>query len=379
MSESAICAEIASSCQFDFAWYLAAYPDVARSGMDPLLHYVRYGEKEGRKPRPDFNPREYIPLANGSGNRFHDHLCPPSRKESGVEEIPVVFAVNRNYLPYLSVALASLACNADIGKFYNIRILTTELESGDASGLVRGLPENIAIKLINVSDRVAEIKARAWLPSYLTVETYFRILIPSLFGEYKKVLYLDADIAILRDVAELYRQDIGSAWFAAAEDRYREPKFWGDLKKRLPPYVDKYYNAGVMLFNNRTLQSDGVYAKFLAEMAKGVEWPCADQDIMNVISVNKVYPLGAEWNCQWHYYLYNAFRHSSQSDFKVMIRAYRDPAIIHYSSDKKPWKYDDGHFSGVWWSYARYSHFLPELIKQCPYQVNYLRDNQAGI
>lgn len=37
------------STQFDVASYLDAYPDVRRAGMNPLVHYLRYGKKEGRK------------------------------------------------------------------------------------------------------------------------------------------------------------------------------------------------------------------------------------------------------------------------------------------------------------------------------------------
>lgn len=36
--------------RFDAAWYLAAYPDVAAAGRDPLRHYRRHGCREGRLP-----------------------------------------------------------------------------------------------------------------------------------------------------------------------------------------------------------------------------------------------------------------------------------------------------------------------------------------
>ena len=32
---------------FDKDWYLAKNPDVAQAGVDPWLHYVRYGGFEG--------------------------------------------------------------------------------------------------------------------------------------------------------------------------------------------------------------------------------------------------------------------------------------------------------------------------------------------
>lgn len=44
---------------FDRAWYLLRNPDVARVGMDPLAHYLRYGENEDRHPSPWFAPAWY--------------------------------------------------------------------------------------------------------------------------------------------------------------------------------------------------------------------------------------------------------------------------------------------------------------------------------
>ncbi|MCW5726859.1 hypothetical protein [Parvibaculum sp.] len=38
--------------RFDAEWYVAANPDVVASGMSPLLHYVRFGAREGRSPKP---------------------------------------------------------------------------------------------------------------------------------------------------------------------------------------------------------------------------------------------------------------------------------------------------------------------------------------
>ena len=47
------------AAHFDADFYLAENPDVAAAGMDPLTHYVRFGEAEGRAPRADFNPARY--------------------------------------------------------------------------------------------------------------------------------------------------------------------------------------------------------------------------------------------------------------------------------------------------------------------------------
>jgi glycosyltransferase involved in cell wall biosynthesis len=51
---------IAKSRQFDAAYYLANNPDLLGVDIDPLLHYVALGAKEGRNPSRVFNTRWYL-------------------------------------------------------------------------------------------------------------------------------------------------------------------------------------------------------------------------------------------------------------------------------------------------------------------------------
>jgi glycosyltransferase involved in cell wall biosynthesis len=44
---------------FDPAWYIARNPDIAGAGVNPLLHYIAFGEAEGRDPCPYFFVRWY--------------------------------------------------------------------------------------------------------------------------------------------------------------------------------------------------------------------------------------------------------------------------------------------------------------------------------
>jgi len=53
---------------FQDEWYRSQYPDVARASMDPALHYVKFGEKEGRSPNPYFTPNWYKEHVKGARN-----------------------------------------------------------------------------------------------------------------------------------------------------------------------------------------------------------------------------------------------------------------------------------------------------------------------
>lgn len=51
---------ISESRLFDVEFYLDAYPEVASSGMDPVLHYIEAGAKEGKNPSPYFDTGFYL-------------------------------------------------------------------------------------------------------------------------------------------------------------------------------------------------------------------------------------------------------------------------------------------------------------------------------
>ena len=51
---------IRSSGLFDEAFYLRTNPDVAKSGVDPIRHYVANGWQEGRDPAPGFSTANYL-------------------------------------------------------------------------------------------------------------------------------------------------------------------------------------------------------------------------------------------------------------------------------------------------------------------------------
>lgn len=63
---------------FDGDWYLAEYPDVAATSVDPAEHYLRFGAHEGRNPGPLFHGDEYLrehpELADGHVNPLIHYL-----------------------------------------------------------------------------------------------------------------------------------------------------------------------------------------------------------------------------------------------------------------------------------------------------------------
>jgi glycosyltransferase involved in cell wall biosynthesis len=72
---------------FDTKWYLAVNPDVAESGLNPLVHFVRYGAREGRNPNLFFDIHYYrLQQADAASVRINplEHFLssPPSARRS---------------------------------------------------------------------------------------------------------------------------------------------------------------------------------------------------------------------------------------------------------------------------------------------------------
>lgn len=69
----------AIASEFDPDFYLAQYPDVARAGIDPIVHYLRHGWREGRDPHPRFSTSYYLgayPDVRDAGvNPFYHYLA----------------------------------------------------------------------------------------------------------------------------------------------------------------------------------------------------------------------------------------------------------------------------------------------------------------
>lgn len=75
---------IEGSGLFDVDWYLQEYPDVARSSVDPLLHYLDFGAHELRDPGPSFSTSWYAsayPEVGASGQNPLIHYLTQGRAQ----------------------------------------------------------------------------------------------------------------------------------------------------------------------------------------------------------------------------------------------------------------------------------------------------------
>ena len=140
-----------------------------------------------------------------------------------VNEIPVFFAVDNGYIPFLGVALKSLIDNTSKKNKYAIKILYTSVTEENKARIKKYEKENISIEFVDLNKQLEEIKEKLYTRNYFSNTTYYRLFIPELYPQYDKVVYIDSDTICLADIADLYNVDMGDNLIAAVSDGAVQP------------------------------------------------------------------------------------------------------------------------------------------------------------
>ena len=200
---------------------------------------------------------------------------------------------------------------------------------------------------------------------HITVATYYRLLIPDILSDYGKCLYLDGDICVPGDVAELLEFPLkaneyvaGVVAFEGATTRHRRRRLATLGIENLNTYV----NAGVLLMNLDAIRADKVSARWLDLARHG--FPLQDQDVINVACFNHIRLLPPKFNAMPPLY--------ARSE-KALGRIYgntnvregkQKPTIIHFASQCKPWLCSGLDGSASWEFYYSQMHCIGDLKRK---------------
>jgi lipopolysaccharide biosynthesis glycosyltransferase len=205
-------------------------------------------------------------------------------------------------------------------------------------------------------------------------------MIPELLQHYDKILYLDADMVVTSDVAELYQEDIAGYLLAACKDPDTMGLYngWQEDKKEYMDHVLKikdpysYFQAGVLLMNLQELRQQ-YSTKDLLTIATEYEWQLLDQDVLNKVAQGKVKFVDMKWNVMYDWRGKRVREIISKAPVwiqKEYLQARKNATIIHYAGDVKPWQDMTCDFGWVFWKYARESAYYENLVSNVIKHVN---------
>lgn len=266
------------------------------------------------------------------------------------QKIPICFATDDNYVPFLTVAIASLLDNSSKENFYKIYVLTSHLTEENMNSILKMAAENSSIKFVQLSKELDKVQDMFHLRDYYSKETYYRIFIPNLFPQYEKVLYLDCDITVLADVSELYNTQIHGYYVGAVQEEVMQTfEVFGNYVEKADGINRKnYFNAGILLINCRRWRNKLIAERFVDLLNRYKFRVVQDEDYLNVLCKDNIKWLPLGWN---------------KTSYKNEAFDDKDLKIIHWKINWRPWKYKDVLYEEYFWKYAKMTDFYDKLIQ----------------
>lgn len=273
----------------------------------------------------------------------------------------ILTALNRKYIPYTAIMLASLGINEK--EHVDAYLLNSELTSEDMEDIRKALSaydievHSIAVDRQKFSDRLPH--NAQW-----SIETYYRLMMLELLPDsVDRALYLDGDMVINKSLSELYHAEFEDAEIIACDDKsgLNTPESYGpkhnEMFKEAYENGYRYFNAGVMLLNIEEMRKKYSFQTYLdAIEAWDYKMEAPDQDILNWVHWKKV----AYVDCMV-YDLFARVAHNAQITYEEVKEG---TAIVHFAG-AKPWDNGNFHFDieRLWWDYAKTTPYYDSLLE----------------
>ena len=261
------------------------------------------------------------------------------KAESNMKDlISIAFTCDEKYVKHVGVVIQSIFTNAAAEDRHEFHIVARgNLTKKSEERLYEVVAKGKAKLFIHQID----INLVAGMPEihYYPLEVYFRIFLPQILRDCEKVLYLDSDIIVLVSLQELWDINIEEYALAATSDIstiFGGQDYSNTLKTLQLPEEYVYFNSGVLLLNLKMMREMQLPKKTQEWILsnKDLIW-CPDQDALNVMMADKYKYIHLRWNLQVT--LITLFEYGKRYN-QEQIEAVASPAILHYISERKPWR-----------------------------------------
>lgn len=305
-----------------------------------------------------------------------EHLSPIFEDKNPVT---VVFSANDYYVPYLAALLQSIKDASSSQRYYDLIVLTQNISFENQAQLKHQVEAgNISLRFLGVFRAMHDYQDKLFIRGHFKVETYFRLLLPQLLPDYHKVLYLDSDMIALRDVAELFDENVEGYLVAACKDpdtaglyngaAPHKKEYIDSVLKLKEPY--SYFQAGTILFNLDTWRSTYTPNEIFA-FASSYEWELLDQDVLNYLCQGYVKFVPMDWNVMMNWRgvrLSRIISRAPRDMYFAYVEAHKHPAIAHFAGPDKPWDIPSADMAPYFWRFSRKTVYYEEALARMAHE-----------
>lgn len=300
---------------------------------------------------------------------------PPFRASPafGGDAVALFVPVSADTLAYAAVCLRSVADAASFDRRYDAVLLCSGVGEADKEKLRDVLHgrANFSLRFFDV-DCLLDERMLSDLPAESRT-AYMQLALPYLFAQYRRAVWLDAEIVALQDIAALYDCNLDEEDCCAAA---ADVCFAGGLNGYSPALREEYAAAvekgvyafaepGVLVMNCAAMRAAYTEDALLHYVRDGVPGSAERRDLLNLLCCGRIRFLEYGWN-------FIPEREGEPRALacafapKEMYAAYRaaaaSPMLVHFAGSEKPWAEADSRYAHLFWRICRETPYAEVLL-----------------
>ncbi|MBR5598562.1 MAG: glycosyltransferase family 8 protein [Alphaproteobacteria bacterium] len=282
--------------------------------------------------------------------RIQKNQCSLEKKE-----VNITLITDSKYIIPTATSMYSAIKNKCQSSTYNFYIITENITKEDAEFLLK--LKDLAKDTVNIT---LIPKEEPNLP-FKNMERFIRykvgmhkIFLPDVLKDLNKVIYMDGDTIVLKDLSSLYDINIDDVYASVAKDGI----YYRFLEEMKEIGLDKrgyYFNSGVMLYNLDLQRKDKIVEKLIEYVNTNKDF-YGDQDALNIVFGDKLKLMSYRYNCISTFFEEDDLNFLSRYHGETLplqtFYIYENSTIIHYAGDK-PWadNYKPVYLKELWFRY----------------------------
>ncbi|HJA66516.1 MAG TPA: glycosyltransferase [Candidatus Mediterraneibacter cottocaccae] len=271
--------------------------------------------------------------------------------------VPMVLISDDNYVIQTATAVASIIKNKKRETQYDITIIAVEMSDENIKKFTFMKRDKIDINIIYVTkEKVQDLHPSAITNFGVSSTALIKFELPNLMAHCNKIIYLDGDLVVKRDLSELFNYNLDDNYAGVVRDI---PQVLYEKQAFGEKYGRDYFNSGVMLLNLELMRKNNLTEIFI-ETKKNIDSKLMDQDVFNEIFATRMIQLPIKYNTLFvnlvrskNKYKISQINEKYKTKYRSLNDIRRDSAVIHFCSKDKPWKYYDVPAADLWIEYFK--------------------------
>lgn len=256
------------------------------------------------------------------------------------KEKNIVFICDEEFVDATVVALSSCLRNSSGCISFNILAVDCiDLVLSKIGTLNLG---DSALRIISCSNVFQDVESYKGL---VTSTALFKFVLPSVFDDFDKILYLDSDVVALNRFSEIFDLNLDGYYAAVVEDYVGE--YIHKENERISK--EKYFNSGVMYLNLEKLRCENMPRKMIDFKIKRKDIKYMDQDVFNILCGDAVCYIDGYYNFM------TTNNRLSKNVFDKIFPDFKNSNIVfNHFTYKKPWNESSVDRASLWYQEFSY-------------------------